>query len=47
VLSDGIWRRRFGGRSDVVNSTTTFDGHLVTIVGVASADLNFPATAEF
>jgi len=47
VLSDGLWRRRFGGRPDVINSTTTFDGHLVTIVGVASADLDFPSTAEF
>ena len=42
VLSDGLWRRRFGGRPDVINSTTTLDGHVVTIVGVASADMNFP-----
>ena len=47
MLSHGLWRRRFGGRPDVINSTTTLDGHAVTIVGVASADLNFPATAEF
>ena len=47
VLADGLWRRRFGGRPDVVNSTTTLDGHHVTIVGVAPAALKFPATAEF
>jgi putative ABC transport system permease protein len=47
VLSDGLWRRRFGGRPDVVNSTTTLDGHAVTIVGVAPAALKFPAAAEF
>ena len=47
VLSQGLWRRRFGGRPDVINSTTMLDGHAVTIVGVASADLNFPSTAEF
>jgi putative ABC transport system permease protein len=47
VLSDGLWRRRFGGRPDVVNSTTTLDGHTVTIVGIAPAALRFPATAEF
>ena len=47
VLSHGLWRRRFGGRVDIINSTTTLDGRTVTIVGVASADLNFPTTAEF
>jgi putative ABC transport system permease protein len=47
VLSNGLWRRRFGGRTDVIDSTTTFDGRAVTIVGVASADVRFPATAEF
>ena len=47
VLADGLWRRRFGGRPDVVNSTTTLDGHTVTIVGVAPAALRFPASAEF
>jgi putative ABC transport system permease protein len=47
VLSDGLWRRQFGARSDVVNSTTTLDGHDVTIVGVAPAPVRFPSTAEF
>jgi putative ABC transport system permease protein len=47
VLADGLWRRRFGGRADVVNSTMTLDGHDVTIVGVAPAALRFPAAAEF
>ena len=47
VLSDGLWRRRFGGRADIVNTTTTLDGHDVTIVGVAPPALRFPAAAEF
>ena len=47
VLSDGLWRRRFGARPDVIHSTITLDGHAVTIVGVASPDLTLPATAEF
>lgn len=47
VVSDGLWRRRFGGRPEVVNSTTMLDGHHVTIVGVAPATLKFPSAAEF
>jgi putative ABC transport system permease protein len=47
VLSHGLWRRRFGGNPHIIDSTATLDGHAVTIVGVASADLNFPSTAEF
>jgi len=47
VIADGLWRRRFGGRPDVVNSTTTLDGRKVTIVGVAPAAVKLPATAEF
>src|SRR5262245_4905851 len=43
VLSDGLWRRRFGGRPDVINATTTVDGRTMTIVGVASPDVRFPA----
>lgn len=47
VVSDGLWRRRFGADPDVVSSTTTLDGQTVTIVGVAPASLRFPTTAEF
>jgi putative ABC transport system permease protein len=47
VLSDGLWRRRFGGRPDVVHSTVSLDGHDMTIVGVAPAAVKFPAAAEF
>jgi putative ABC transport system permease protein len=47
VLSHGLWQRRFGGHADIINSTTTLDGHVVTIVGVASPELSFPASAEF
>ena len=47
VLSYGLWRRRFGGRPDIINTTTTIDGRTMTIVGVASSDVRLPATAEF
>jgi putative ABC transport system permease protein len=47
VLSDGLWRRRFGARPDIINQTTMIDGQAITIAGVASADVTFPSTAEF
>ncbi len=47
VIAHGLWRRRFGGRPDIVNSTLTLDGQPVTIVGVAPRALKFPASAEF
>ncbi|HUQ87279.1 MAG TPA: ABC transporter permease [Vicinamibacterales bacterium] len=47
IISDGLWRRRFGARQDIVNSTATFDGAKTTIIGVAPASMRFPATAEF
>jgi hypothetical protein len=47
VIADGLWRRRFGARPDVINQTMTLDGQAVTIVGVASPAMKFPAAAEF
>ena len=35
VLSDRAWREHFGGSADVVGRTTTINGRLATIVGVA------------
>src|SRR5258705_384738 len=34
VVSDGYWRRRFGGRPDIVGSVVLVRGLPVTIVGV-------------
>ena len=47
VLSEDLWRGRFGGRTDVVNSVMSLDGHDVTIVGVAPDAVKFPPAAEF
>jgi putative ABC transport system permease protein len=47
VLSDRLWRRRFGARPDAVSSTMTLDGNVYTIVGVAPPEVRLPAAAEF
>ena len=44
VVSDAFWRRRLGGRSDVVGSILRLDGEPVTIVGVMPARFVFPDT---
>ena len=37
VLSDGLWRRRFGSDPAIVGRTVTLNAHRFTIVGVAPA----------
>jgi predicted permease len=34
VISDGLWQRRFGGRSDLINSQVLLNGQRFTIVGI-------------
>jgi putative ABC transport system permease protein len=47
VISDGLWRRRFGARTDAVGSTMLMDGKPFTIIGVAPADLRIPAGTDY
>jgi putative ABC transport system permease protein len=42
VLSEGLWRQRFGGDPDVLGRVVHFDGQPHTIVGVAPDALGFP-----
>src|SRR5437762_5395092 len=37
VLSEGFWKRRFGGRADVVGKVVQIDNVAVTVVGVTPA----------
>jgi putative ABC transport system permease protein len=47
ILSDGLWRRFFGGRADAVGATAQIDGKPFTIVGIAPPGFKLPQTAEF
>ena len=42
VLSDRVWRDRFGGDPAAVGRTVEIDGERRTIVGIARPDLAFP-----
>jgi putative ABC transport system permease protein len=42
VLSDGLWRRRFGANPDIVGSSVLIDGTPYTVVGVAQPGFVFP-----
>lgn len=42
VLSDGLWRRRFGGDPEVLGRSLTVGGRPATIVGVMPPGFGFP-----
>lgn len=44
VLSDGFWRRRFGGSAAVIGQTISIDGVAHEIIGVMPAGFNYPST---
>jgi cell division protein FtsX len=43
VVSDGFWRSRLGGSTDVVGHTLSLDGNLFTIIGVLNASFDLDA----
>jgi putative ABC transport system permease protein len=46
VLSDGLWKSRFGGRDDVLGQPVTLSGDPYTIVGVMPPDFRMPSRSE-
>jgi predicted permease len=42
MLSDGLWRRRFGADSAIVGRSLVFDGFATVIVGIAPAGMGWP-----
>jgi putative ABC transport system permease protein len=46
VLSDALWKSRFGGREDVLGKAATFNGEPYTIVGVMPASFRMPSQSE-
>ena len=42
VLSDGLWKRRFGGDRRIIGKTISLDGQTYTVVGIAPARFSFP-----
>jgi putative ABC transport system permease protein len=46
IISDAVWRERFGGRRDIVGQQVRFNDEPYRIVGVAPARLDFPDKAQ-
>ena len=46
VISEGLWRRRFGAAPDVVGRTVHLDGEPYELVGVVGGDFSFPYATE-
>ena len=41
VISDGLWKRRFGGSTEVIGRTLRLNGEVFTVVGVLRPDFTF------
>jgi len=44
VLSDGLWRRRFGGDPHLIGRTLSLNGEAYTVVGILPPDFVFPVS---
>ena len=46
VLSYGLWQRRFGGQTSILNQPITLNGKSYTVIGVMPSDYFYPSRAE-
>lgn len=46
LLSEALWKRRYGGRTAVVGGTVTLDGHAMEVVGVLPSTFRFERPAD-
>jgi putative ABC transport system permease protein len=46
IISEALWRRRFGADASVLGGALAVDGRTVTLVGVAAFPASFPASAD-
>ena len=46
LISDGLWKRRFGADANVLGQRLTVEGESATIIGVMPADFDFPKGVE-
>jgi putative ABC transport system permease protein len=46
VLSEGLWRRRFGGDPTIIGKPITVNGRPTTVVGIMPAGFEFPGETQ-
>ena len=46
ILSDALWRSRYGGDPSIVGQTIALDGTLHTVAGILPANVQFPFVGE-
>ena len=46
ILSDGLWRRRFGGDPQVIGKAITLRGQSLTVIGIMPPGFRFPGESD-
>src|ERR1044071_7633357 len=46
VLSYGLWQRRFGGQTGIINQAITLNGKTYTVIGIMPESYAYPSRAE-